>query len=62
MQFLEEEKVKFFAVCENEGIPIKSVEELLENENVPDFDLDNLKLRLGIVTELESPSKRRKPV
>jgi len=52
---LEDEKIKFFAHCENQGIPLASVKTLLEHENVPDFDIDNMKLRLGIIEEVESP-------
>lgn len=51
---MHEEKVKLLAVCDMNGIDSKDVEQLMAEENVPDVDLDNIRLRLGLVEDRKS--------
>lgn len=46
--FIEMEKLKLVSRAIQIGMPEKQVFELLDDENIPDFDLDNLKSRLQI--------------
>ena len=46
--FIEMEKLKLISLAAMSGIPDDQVENYLNEENVPDYDLDNLKVRLGI--------------
>ena len=49
--FIEMERLKLITYAACEGIDEKVVEKLLEEENVPDYDLSNLKARLGFKKE-----------
>lgn len=46
--FIEMEKMKLVCRAMQIGLPEKEVMSLLEDENIADFDLDNLKSRIQI--------------
>ena len=45
---IEMEKLKLVTCAIREGISEQDVDRVLQEENLPDYDLENLKLRLGI--------------
>ena len=51
--------MKLLAIADMKGIESSKIETLLEEENIPDYDLDNLKIRLGLESQIESPRKRK---
>ena len=44
--FIEMEKLKLVSRAIQIGLPEKQIFDLLDDENIPDFDLNNLKSRL----------------
>ena len=57
--FIEMEKMKLVCKAIQIGLPEKEVMSLLDEENIADFDLDNLKSRLQIKqTELAEALKK----
>jgi len=56
--FVEMEKLKLISLAMQAGIPEADVDKLLSEENVPDYDLDNLKTRLGIEVVKKKRSKK----
>ena len=45
---IEMEKLKLISMTMREGISEKDIDKILEEDNVPDFDFDNFKRRMGI--------------
>ena len=45
---IEIEKLRLISLSCREGIKEKEVERILNEENIPDYDFANLKIRLGI--------------
>ena len=58
--FIEMERLKLITYAVAAGIDEAAVDKLLEEENIPDYDLENLKSRLGI--KKEKKARVAKPI
>ena len=58
--FIEQEKIKLITQALSLGISEKQIEQLLDEQNVNDFYIENIKARLGIVDK--KPERIRKPI
>lgn len=48
---LEMERLRLVTLCCRAGMEEQEVDRILSEENVPDYDFDNFKLRMGIKAE-----------
>lgn len=56
--FIEQERLKLISYASINGIPEEEVEKFLKEQNINDFNLDNLKIRLGIIEEKKPRVKK----
>ena len=55
--YIEQEKLKLISYASINGIPEEKVEEFLKDNNINDYSLEGLKVRLGII---EKPERKKK--
>jgi hypothetical protein len=60
MLYIEQEKLRMICNAQRAGISEETVEQLLTEQNVNDFFIENIKIRLGIVEK--KPERVRKPI
>lgn len=58
--FLEQEKLRMIVHASKQGITEETIEKLLSEQNVNDFYIENIKIRLGLVDK--KPERVKKPV
>lgn len=58
--FIEQEKLRMIGQAMQLGIKEEDIEKLLSEQNVNDFQIENIKVRLGIVDK--KPERVRKTV
>ena len=51
VMMLEMEKLRLVTQCLRAGMKEEEVDRILQEENVPDYDFENFKLRMGIKAE-----------
>lgn len=58
--YIEQEKLRMIVNASRHGITEEMIEKMLSEQNVNDFYIENIKIRLGIVDK--KPERIRKPV
>eukprot|EP00347_Sterkiella_histriomuscorum_P022325 403330878 len=58
--FIEQEKLRMICQAQKHGIEESTIDQLLQEQNVNDFFIENIKARLGIVDK--KPERVKKPV
>jgi hypothetical protein len=58
--YIEQEKLRMIVNASRHGITEEMIEKMLSEQNVNDFYIENIKIRLGVIDK--KPERIRKPV